>query len=307
MSRPVVEQFRSPPAPLRYMSRALFRSPLQPRDPLFRDLTVRWNGVWIRSDDARAFREATGLPDDGACSVLHPHVFGFRLQMALLTHPAFPLPIWKALQIRGRFVRHRAFDLRQRPDLETQVGGHRFMKKGVEVDVTSRLTVGLDCHWESSVTYFYRGIFAAPQSPAAAQPSGPAPDLTDAAVRHRFRLPGGGGMRFGTLTGDYNGIHLWRWYARRLGFPTAFLHPQRAAGLCMSRLDVTDAEAQTLDLFFKGPVFYGADAQLKAAETQGGVRFGLSLDGDHRVALAGHWRSGASPCAAISSAPELPG
>jgi hypothetical protein len=57
-----------------------------------------------------AFRAAIGARDDDSVCVLYPHVLGFRLQMALLTHLAFPLPIWNALQIRNRLVRHRAIE-----------------------------------------------------------------------------------------------------------------------------------------------------------------------------------------------------
>jgi hypothetical protein len=44
----------------------------------------------------------TGLPPDGYLPTIYPHAFGFRLQMVILIHPAFPIPIWSALQIRTR-------------------------------------------------------------------------------------------------------------------------------------------------------------------------------------------------------------
>src|SRR6185369_10158497 len=49
--------------------------------------------------------------------VLFPQVVGFRLQMALLTHPAYPLPIWTALQVRNRLVRHVHVDPGEKLDL----------------------------------------------------------------------------------------------------------------------------------------------------------------------------------------------
>ena len=107
-------------------------------------------------------------------------------------------------------------------------------------------------------------------------------------------MPAGGGWAFGKLTGDYNGIHSWNWYARRLGFPKAFAHPQRVAAMCQSRLAGPSTEAQTLDLWIKGPVFYGANVGLNAVAGEEGLRFGLSLQGDARSALMGHWRAGAA-------------
>jgi len=138
----------------------------------------------------------------------------------------------------------------------------------------------------------YRGRFGASDDPA--QPAAP-PDLRDAAVEERFRMPPGGGWAFGSLTGDYNGIHCWPWYARRFGFRAAFLHPQRVAGLCMARLAGPRTEAQTLELWLKGPVFYCEEVALSTTAREGAVQFGLALAGDSRMALLGSWHGAAAP------------
>jgi acyl dehydratase len=113
--------------------------------------------------------------------------------------------------------------------------------------------------------------------------------LAPSTVTQRFEIARGGGRAFAKLTGDYNPIHLWPWYARRMRFPDAFSHPQRAAGMCLARLPRPDSDAQTLDLWIKGPVFYGANVTLGSATADGGTEFGLVLEGDHRPALSGWW------------------
>ena len=45
-----------------------------------------------------------------------------------------------------------------------------------------------------------------------------------------------GHWTFGRFTGDYNGIHLWDWYARRFGFRRGLYHPPRVLGECLARL-----------------------------------------------------------------------
>jgi hypothetical protein len=211
--------------------------------------------------------------------------------MALLTHPAYPLPIWSALQVRNRLVRHIHFHPGEQLDMRTRVGEQRCVDKGIEVDLVSRLMRGPVCCWEGLTTFFYRGRFGVP---AAVSPPVASPDLAQAPIVDRFQMPGGGGWAFGKMTGDYNGIHWSNWYARRLGFARAFAHPQRVAAMCQSRLAGPHAEAQTLDLWIKGPVFYGADVALKAVDGRDGLRFGLALQGDARNALLGHWRAGAA-------------
>lgn len=273
------------------MVRALLPSPGLPPDGSFPRLALHWSGLRIDAAHLAAFRAAVGVGDGAAdqVGVLYPHVLGFRLQMALLTQRAFPLPIWNALQVRNHLVRHRCLESGQKFDLQTRVAAHRRVPKGLEVDLESRLTHGSELFWQSLVSYFYRGRFGAAEdvTPAPAQP-----DLGGAVARYRFPMPGGGGWGFGGLTGDYNGIHCWPWYARRFGFRSAFAHPQRVAGLCLARLRGPQSEAQTLDLWIKGPVFYGARVTLSARVHDDVLAFGLALEDDLRHALVGSWRSG---------------
>jgi hypothetical protein len=58
---------------------------------------------------ARACRLSSNFP---ACrhgadlSILHAHTASFPMLMAMLSHPAFPLPIWRVLQVRNRTSRN---------------------------------------------------------------------------------------------------------------------------------------------------------------------------------------------------------
>jgi len=286
--RDIVERHAGPPSALAFMARAFLPSPGLAADGTVPRITQRWEGVRIEPDHLAAFRHACGASGEDEAGVLYPHVLGFRLHMALLTHRAFPLPVWGALQIRNRLVQHRSLRPGERFDLETRVDAHRVVDNGVEIDLCSRLARGPDCAWESTVTYYFRGRFG----PAGGATPPQAPDLAQAPVVERFLMPHGGGFRFGRLTGDYNGIHWGDWYARRLGFRAAFPHPQRVAGLCQARLRRPASERQTLRLWIKGPLFYGAEVVLKANGGPGRVDFGLSLAGDSRVALSGCWQDG---------------
>ncbi len=59
----------------------------------------------------------------------------------------------------------------------------------------------------------------------------------------------------------------------------------------MARLSAPQSEAQALELWIKGPVFYGSEVVLKADSAGAAVSFGLMLAGDHRAAIAGSWRA----------------
>jgi hypothetical protein len=153
------------------------------------------------------------------------------------------------------------------------------------------MSTGGRCDWESVVTYFYRGRFGAASAPVAPPAS---PDLSAATEVAAFRTPNAGRWAFGGLTGDYNGIHTWSAYARRFGFKSAFMHSQRAAGLCLARLGDSNWEPGTLSLWIKGPVFYDTDVILSAVRQPNETRFGLSLAGDPRHAIVGTWSAATS-------------
>lgn len=291
MTDRIVESYRQAPSAPKFMARAFRRSRGLAARATIPRIEVEWNGWRLEPAQLDAFRRSTGLGADEGMPLLFPHVAGFRLQMALLTHPAYPLPVWTVLQVRNRLVRHVHVDPGEKLDLRTCVGEQRIVERGIEVDLISRAMRGPACCWEGRTTFFHRGRFG------QADPAGHTvalPDLSRAAPVARFGMPARSGWGFGRLTGDYNGIHCWNWYARRLGFRGAFAHSQRVAGMCLARLPAPGTQAQTLDLWIKGPVFYGAEVVLNAANVQDGLGFGLSLQGDSRSALIGHWRAGAA-------------
>jgi len=153
------------------MAGAFLPLPALPSDGSFPRIVERWAGMRIDPKHLAAFRAAIGARDDDSVCVLYPHVLGFRLQMALLTHPAFPLPIWNALQVRNRLLRHRAVEPGATFEMDTRTARHQRVDKGLEVELHIRLSQGTELLWESSVTYFYRGRFGA--SARQVQPAPP--------------------------------------------------------------------------------------------------------------------------------------
>lgn len=291
-TREVHERHCRRPSSVAFMARALAPSPGLRAGQGVPRIVESWSPVHIDAKHLAAFRRMTGLGDerDDGISILYPHVLAFPVLLALLTHRAWPLPIHRALQVRNRLVRHRRIDARETLQLETRTVAHRVLDKGLEVDVATTLSDGRDCCWESVVTFYYRGRFGEVGTVA---PGSASPVLAAPTAVERFRIARGGGRTFAQLTGDYNPIHLWPWYARRMRFAGAFPHPQRVAGMCLARLPRPASDAQTLDLWIKGPVFYGASVTLSSAAVGGDTLFGLALDRDPRTALVGRWGGGA--------------
>lgn len=287
--------FDAPPAALRYMAQALRPSRGWRQSAPLPDISLVWKNFCIAAQAADRLRELMGgaaAQWQDSIALLAPGVLGFRLLMVMLTHPAWPLPIWRALQVRNRLQLHRPLRIDEKFDLSAQPSGWRVLEKGLEIDLHSRLLQADQCVWESVVTFYYRGRFGSQASGGFALGAAPeAPVIkatgTDAA---QWRTEHGGRWQFGALTGDYNGLHQWSWYARRLGFAAAFAHPQRLAAQCLGRLASPMSGAMQLDLWLKGPVFYGRDVALGQLAHPGGHDFSLTMVGEDRPALVGSLR-----------------
>ena len=289
MNKPIHLEYRSAPGALAFMTRAmLVPASLRPAGRLH-CLAATWHAHRVAADCLDSFLALTDLAHSPCWPLLYPLVIGFRLQMAVLTHPAFPFPIWGALQVRNHVVLHRPFARDDVLDMHAQIDAKRGLDKGTEVDLRSTARVAGEVVWECVNTFYYRGVPGCRDEPSALAR---APAVA-APVAARWVAPDAGRWRFGRLTGDYNGIHLWSRYARLFGFRGAFVHPQRVLGQCLARLPLPVTRAPfCLDTWLKGPVYYGAQLALRIAQTPEPSTFALYVGGDERPAIIGRWSDG---------------
>lgn len=281
-------EFRAPPSTMMSMLRALYPSPGLKRDAALPAMRARWLAHRAGSHHLEDFVRLTGIGADAQLPLLYLHTISFRLQFVLLTHPIFPLPIWRVLQVRNHMLQHRPILVGETIDLEARTVGQRVLEKGVELELHTTVTAGGHVAWESLSTYYVRGRFgdAQPASPLAT-----APDAS-AEVVARWRMPSGDAKAFARLSGDCNGIHIYGWYARRLGFAGAFNHTQRVLGQCLAHLPTLAADRpQRLDAWLKGPVYYDTDVSLRAGTSDEQVIFALHSNDDPRPAIVGSLRS----------------
>jgi hypothetical protein len=288
------ETYVAPPSALHYMLQAFRPSSGWNPDRGFPDLNIAWRGYHIEPQAMQFLQRISGIQDHGArdwLSLLFPHVTGFRLLMTMLTHPLWPLPIWGALQVRNRLSMHCPLEAGDSGNLIGRVAGWRVLEKGIEVDLHTRLQQRDDCAWESVVTFYYRGRFGSPTEHGAALGALPISPVVDgfSTKAEQWSINGNDRWRFGALTGDYNGIHQWDWYARRFGFAAAFPHPQRVAAQCLGHLHSSGSTPPTLDLWIKGPVYFGSEVVQRVSPLVDNEckDFALWIAGDNRPALVG--------------------
>ncbi len=271
------------PSSLRYMLRGVM--PVRRKPDLNPRIVATWRNHRVDPRDVASFLAITGLPAGPELPLLYPHVFGFRLAMAVLTHPAFPVPIWGVLQTRNCLVQHRPIPIETAMDFECRVLAGRPTAKGAEFDLRTTVHVGAELAWESLVTFFTRARFGepGPDSPLARSPTEFGPLAAEWTPRNADH------WRFGRFTGDYNGIHLWDAYARRVGFPRALFHPQRVLGECLGRIPgaCDHGTPQRLDAWLKGPVPHRTPVRLHATRALKQTTFALFVEPE-RPCIVGH-------------------
>ena len=293
--------YRARPSALAFMARAVRPSPgLKRGVPA---IAARWRHRPDTAEVAR-FHALSGLPESETLPLLYPHTIAFPLHMAILTQPAFPLPIWRMLQVRNRIVQRAPLARGAELDIAVSIAGHRILEKGAEFDMHAVVRQDGAVAWESLNTFYSRGRFGAPTTDAVV-PEAPKLVSVEANARvegvttepkvspgdtAQWRMPDGGGWRYGGLSGDFNPLHWSSGYARKHGFAQAFFHPQRVLGQCLARLPHDTGLPLRLDAWLKGPVFYGAPVTMRSEAGSDGTRFALHVNEDERPAIVGHLR-----------------
>ena len=243
----------------------------------FPPIRVSWRQHRIDRRQLALFLRLTGLHADQALPMLYPQVFGFPLLMVILTHPAFPIPIWNSLQIRNHLLHTAIARRRARPGDACR---QRILEKGAEVDLYTSIRARMNWFGRAST-----------------------PSITVAATANRVRprpwLGTGGGTRCSPVA--YGG-------RRRL----ALRRPQRNTAAFTGRLvcaavrlsqgfspspararPVPGASAaphrrgQRLDAWLKGPVYYDSEVSLQGTVESDGMRFALSAADEQRPAIIG--------------------
>jgi acyl dehydratase len=280
----VIEFGKRPPV-VAHQLRAFLLRPVRRGKP-FPRMSARWRACRPETARLRRFLDLTGLEAPSVLPIAFPHVVTFPLQMAIVSDPSMPIPIWKVFQIRNSIVQHEPIPVDAPLDSEVRVVAERVLERGIEVDYHVVVSTAGDLKWESLTTWYYRGSFGEPD---CAPPAASAPPAVDGVDVASWRTHDSGGFAFAGISGDYNVMHYSNLWARLNGFRGAFHHPHVVVGQSLSRIAPPDSQAQRLDLWFKGPIYYGTLVHLTSQRAGDDIRLAVTPAGGDRPALVGRW------------------
>ena len=168
-------------------------------------------------------------------------------------------------------------------DVSCRLDKRRLVEKGMELDLVSSLTTKGEIVWECVQTFYYRGRYG------EADPGHRETDMAaipEAAVLGEWFLPKGMGFRFAKICGDTNGIHYNATYARLLGFEKDFAQPMLVLSKALEYIPEKE-KGNSLEVCFKGPVYYDRQLEVRGMMTDDGFRFNLYAEGNARPCICG--------------------
>jgi hypothetical protein len=255
-------------------------------------ISLTWRGARVDRGHLRRYLEDRGLEEDAAdpLPLLYPLVFCFPLHLQVLAHPRFPLRFPRMLTVRSHVSRHLPLLVDQEQTIWCGLGDQRVLPGGLEVDFLTRIDIDEGgaprLAWENVNVYYFPGRFGehdAPRGFSRLAPRG----RDDTRVTWTNRA--GAGWRFARLSGDLNGLHYNPAYARVLGYERDFSHAPAILSDSLSHLPplLVRRTRLRLDAYYKGPVYYGREVDLRSEVAVDRVRFDLHSAGNPRPCVSG--------------------
>ncbi len=221
------------------------------------------------------------------CHQLPPlfvHAMAMPLHLALLSHPAFPLPLPGLVHLENRtellapiHPPGAALDFACTLDgVEPSTQGHRF-----ELHTT--------VHQQGQLVWRESSTYLRPRSERPARKAS-TPEADWGPSVHAWDMEADLGRRFAWPAGDFNPIHLSAWSARLLGQGGVVAHGMLSAARCLDLLTRLHPQATPwrLDLAFKRPLRLPNRVALHTRQERAGVGFVLRM-ADGSPHLQGRW------------------
>lgn len=247
-------------------------------------ISVKLEGLAIDRGHLSRFNKICNIKNPGEISLIYPITLVFPFFQRILSLKQAPLSLFNVLGKQLKITQHGQIDLDDALDIFCEISSVRMVPKGLEVDLSGVIEVAGERVWTATETFFYQGNFGeADMNPGytAYEP------IPNAKVIARWFLSGKNGFRFARVSGDGNGIHYSKLYARFLGFERDFAQPFLILGNTLDQLNPKPINAVSLDVEFKGQLYYEREVTIKGVKAEGRHRFDIYSQGNNRPCIKG--------------------
>lgn len=230
---------------------ALGSLPLIRRGDQLPDRTLTVEDVAIDRAGVAAYAAITGLRFGDTVPLTYPFVLTYPAVMELVTGFDFPFAAIGAVHTENRIIRHRPIAVTDTVGISTHAENLREHRKGLLVDVVSRVSVGNEPAWDQVTTFLHQQHTSLSDEPGPEPPKAPKPSPPDAILRITPRQI----RRYASIGADHNPIHTSRLGARLFGFPKPIAHGMFSAAAVLTNIEGQLPDAVSYTVKFGKPVF----------------------------------------------------
>jgi acyl dehydratase len=218
------------------------------------DLDLTLEGVVADPADVAAYAKVCGFALRDSLPVTYPHVLAFPLHMAVMADGRFPFGAVGLVHVENRIEQHRRVGIDEELTIgvrPTKLAPH---SKGQTFSLLTEVTADDELVWESTSTMLRRG--KGDEKAKADKSFAPLPADTPASAE--WKLSGGLGRSYASVSGDRNPIHMHSLTAKPLGFPGAIAHGMWTKARCLAALDSRLPDAFAVAVRFRKPILLPA-------------------------------------------------
>ena len=228
--------------------------PLIPRGDRLPDKTLNIDDVTIDRANVAAYAAITGLRYGDTVPLTYPFVLTYPAVMELVTGFDFPFTAIGAVHMENRITQHRPIAVTDTVGISTHAENLREHRKGLLVDVVSRVSVGNDPAWDQVTTFLHQqrtSLSGEPKPEVPQAPKLPSPNTILRITQRQIR-------RYSSIGADHNPIHTSLLGAKILGFPKPIAHGMFGAAAVLANIEGQLPDAVSYAVKFGKPVFLPA-------------------------------------------------
>lgn len=248
-------------------------------------ISARLTAMGINRKHLSRFNKVCNMEYGDEISLIYPITLAFPLFQRILSLKQAPLSMFNVLGKNLRITQYRKMGIDEIFDILCEISSIRIAPKGLEADLSAVIETAGKPVWTATETFFYRGYFGEPDTDNESSEFESIPDAKNIA---EWFLQSGNGFRFARISGDGNGIHYSKLYARLFGFERDFAQPFLILGNTLKYLMKGKNDgAISLSVAFKGQFYYDKTVTIKGVDGNDRIRFDIYSEGNDRPCMSG--------------------
>jgi acyl dehydratase len=230
-------------------------------------------GVSAEPADVAAYAKVCGFALRDQLPPTYPHMLAFPLHMAVMSDGSFPFGAVGLVHVENSIAQKRPIGIDEEMTIRVRPTKLQPHPKGKTFSLETEVLVDGKVVWESTSTMLRRGKSNGDAGGKQEKSFESLP--TDAPASAEWKLDGGLGRRYGSVSGDRNPIHMHSLTAKPLGFPGAIAHGMWTKARALAQLESRLPESFEAEVRFRKPILLPAKVEFASHDEGGEILFAV--------------------------------